>query len=200
MFNIVPISNEKIKIKNHDALIVTSKNALYSLEISAQDIDKTKPLFTVGSETARLAKTLGYSSVFDAKGDVNKLEDLIQRPQFKDITNMIYLRGQTISRPLSISEKQISEHIVYQAKPVATFSDELLSALDNSKLDAVLFFSLRTADTFLNLINKYERTHTLRQISALCISNKLLSCIDESQWHDVRIAKSPNKDCMLMLL
>ena len=72
---IVPAKLDPIDVKQHDALIFTSANAIRNLKVTEKD--KNKLCFCVGSMTEKIARSKGYNNTISAGGTVNALKNLI---------------------------------------------------------------------------------------------------------------------------
>lgn len=181
-------------LDDYAALIFTSVQAVRAL--GNQNI----PVYTVGDKTARRARQAGYKNVISAGGNADDLIDLLKQENMPKDSKLLYLSGYDIAKEINVDNLIVTRLPLYQAEQVDAFSAELLSLLHQHKLRYVLFYSVRTALCFNDLVKKHECTPALKSIKALCISDSVVKSLKDLPWKDVQCAKSPNNDALIALL
>ncbi|MCH2038027.1 MAG: uroporphyrinogen-III synthase [Rickettsiales bacterium] len=185
-----------------ELLIVTSANAIRMFADITDDRDL--PLVTVGSNTAEIAKKLGFKNVQSADGNIENLKDFILE-QYKEPTGaFVYLCGTVVSddstaflRDKNYSASSIE---VYEALPVKKIDPVIINDLKNGVIDAILFHSARTAEIFSQIVKKAKLKEQFKSISIFCISQKVADEVASFEWKKVYVAASPNGDAMIQSL
>ncbi|HEY5217042.1 MAG TPA: uroporphyrinogen-III synthase [Pseudolabrys sp.] len=135
------------------AIIVTSANAPGALAADPARAALLKlPVFAVGRRSADAARQAGFSDVSAAGGDVRDLVRLIAERRADASGPLLYLAGEDraadLIGELSVHGIAAEMRIVYRAV-TTPFPPELIAALKNGEIDAVLHFSRRSADNYL---------------------------------------------------
>jgi uroporphyrinogen-III synthase len=192
---------------NYDAVIVTSANALRAIDLAASRLLRL-PLFAVGAHTADAARAAGFGKVMVAKGEAAALRDLVlarvKAGKLNKAATLLHLAGADLARNLAgeLGEKGLSviTHTTYRMVPVESFPREIGEAFMTQRITAVLHYSRRSAQAFLNAV----RTGGL-EISALalpqcCISASVAAVLHDAGATQVLVAASPNEDALLEAL
>lgn len=144
VFDIQPIKQD-VDLSNYDALIFTSKNAVYSID-SFDKTWKKKPAYAIAPETAKIVRHLKGSLQFVGKekhGDNFALE-LVKK--FKH-QKMLYIRGSEVVSDivniLNTNDIECDELIVY--KTVCKPFDQPVKLPKNS---TIIFSSPSTIECF----------------------------------------------------
>ncbi|GIT98479.1 hypothetical protein TSL1_13000 [Sulfurovum sp. TSL1] len=148
VFDIEPIQQE-VDLFPYDALVFTSKNALYALDTMDQTWKK-KPAYVIAPETAKIVKHLGGNLKFVGKkkhGDQFGLEIAEKYRHQK----LLYIRGsKVVSDLVSILNRddiQCDELIIYQT--VCKTFDKKVKLPKNS---TIIFSAPSTIECFLKNI------------------------------------------------
>ena len=149
VFEIQPIKQD-IDLSNYDAIIFTSKNAIYSIN----DIDKTwkkKPAYVIAPQTAKIVKHLGGNLKFIGKekhGDEFALE-LVEKYKGEKV---LYIRGSKVVSGLinilNTNDIICDELIVYE-----TVCKEFDRQITLPKNSTIIFSSPSTIKCFLKNIS-----------------------------------------------
>lgn len=203
MLKIEYIRMELPEIKENTTLIFTSAHGVESFVRC--HAARTNPVCTVGDDTAQASKLAGFENIVSAKGDVHALSELlIQWHVQTPLISPIYVRGAEISYDLAsnLHEKGIflQEIVGYKAHNVQNLSLKMLQALDKGKIKAVLLFSARGAQCFVDLVEQYSRQNRFRAVQALCIAPSVLKSVSVLPFKDARIASRPDRHGMMELI
>lgn len=160
--------------------IVTSKNGLRGfcsgLETNPfQDV----PLFAVGSSTADLARSFGFSDVRvgagRAEGLVSLIEELDQGSELEERSRFIHLRGDQSAFDLKMALNNLNhrfdELLCYRMMESEALSDDLVDQLKNNRIKSIILMSPRTAKVCGRLINQYNLTDHVRTLDYICLSD-----------------------------
>jgi uroporphyrinogen-III synthase len=168
------------------ALVLTSANAAPALSAPARQL----PLFAVGDATARAAERAGCSRVISAAGSGADLARLIAQHCRPERGALLHLSGEHV-RPglaegLAAAGFDLRRQVVYRAVAVRALSPATVEALA-----AVLLFSPRTAQTFVELISRHGLQGDLVATAAICLSAAVAQPCRELVWRAIYLAARP---------
>lgn len=161
------------------------------------------PVFAVGEATAELARHMGFSEVYAAGGDVETLADMIGQHDY--LPNEIFhasgadVAGDLAGR-LHALGIQITSQQMYVAKAAAELPPPAATALERRQVDAVLFFSPRTAAIFASLAFDEKLQEGLGKSVAICMSQNVATAIKPLPFAEVRVSSAPTKTAVLEAL
>lgn len=196
--NFPPIERP-VDIAPYQGVVFTSANGVRAFTKLSEDRNLTA--YCVGDATARMCKLCGFDDVYSANGDIHDLAALILRmvdakqgPLFHpaarkpagDLGEMLKTRGYRVDR-----------QTVYEAEESKTLPDAVISALRNHDIDAILFFSPRTAESFVKLVQRYNLQQDLSETNAICLSPAVQSKISDLTWHRTLVASQPTQEYLL---
>lgn len=197
-----PAPKQRFDISPYQALIFTSANGVRAFDQMSDD--RTLPALCVGDATARMCAEMGFATVLSANGDIHDLAALIRQkivpasgPLFHpaarktagDLGEMLRADGFTIDR-----------QTVYEAIASDELPQNVIEAFHHHHIDAVLFFSPRTAETFVKLVHSYKLEGALTGVDAICLSPAVQSRISDLTWHRTHVASQPTQEYLLSLL
>jgi uroporphyrinogen-III synthase len=180
------------------ALAVTSANALRALH-DRGDLPRLLhlPLYAVGDRTAETARRFGFSEVVSAEGNFGDLVAHLARAGI----------GGPILYPAALRQagdlgRALAPHgiMVITAPVYAMRSAETLSAATRAGLrggiDAALFYSRRTAQTFAGLAaGMSDRT----RLGMLCLSEAVAEPLVAAHFVRIGLADHPSEEAMMGL-
>lgn len=187
---------------HYQGVLVTSANGVRALArlVAWRDL----PVWAVGDASAREARGLGFVTVENAAGDVAALAQLVaERAQPAD-GPLLHVAASRLAGDLggALAEKgfAVDKAVLYEAEPASDFSPALIAALAEGRLAAALFFSPRTAATFVRLAEKRAVGESLRRIKALALSRAVADSLSPLPWRAVAVAERPDQAALLALL
>ncbi len=187
-------------IDQYHGLIFTSRHAIeaYSSANTQRDIN----IYVVGPQTYKIAAQHGFNNIHSADGNVESLEKLLQRQ--KTTMPYLYIQGKNISRPLSKNIKH-SSAAMYEAKKVPSIPQCTLDMIAEGKFSDISFFSVRTAQNFVEILKRTDQTqntpqNALQNTKALCLSHSMVEFVDILPWQSVEVTPSPDREGFLSLL
>lgn len=182
--------------------LATSRNGVRALVHF--DADRSVPLLAVGSSTAALAREEGFSTVHDANGDVSDLIRLVRQQVPADGGILFHAAGSEVSGDLAAALAgvgyRVRRQVLYAAVPAGALRPETLTALDNHAVDAVLFYSPRSAACFAALVAASGRLDECRSVAACCISQRAAVALQNISFRRVLAAPRPRQSDLLDLL
>jgi uroporphyrinogen-III synthase len=202
MLGIVPMPYEMPDLKAYPAIVFTSANAVRVFGCPADNRDIL--IFAVGSHTADEARKAGYARIISAEGDGADLAAIIRKKLETSERRVLHIRGEHTAMPLETL--LVKDHIkvdtlaVYTAKTEDEFSPVCHAALTKGDIGTVTFFSKRTAENFIKLIEKEGLSGKLSSVRVLCISPAVLECVRNVSWREAYSAETPDRASMIDLL
>ena len=199
VIKIEKLETKKIILKNYQAVIFTSSNAIKFMNIEKLDL-KIK-CFCVGSATEFTARQTGFINTYSSEGTVDSLIELIIRIMETKSGKLLYLSSEFISKDLDIdligegySVDRISN---YTSTPVEKIDETTLDLLKKNLPDVFFIYSYKSAKNLFNLINKYSLINVVTHSSLMCISERVLFVLKEIKWKKVFIF-SPGEEEFLL--
>jgi uroporphyrinogen-III synthase len=186
------------------AIAVTSANALTALAgIGISEKLKAVPVFAVGPASAKLAGELGFADVRQAKGDMVALQDLMNRELKSEAGPILYLTGKVRSGDLAADLRShgfsVERVELYEAVAATQFPPHAAEAIRSGKADAVVLYSARTADIWLQLVKQSKLQAEAAKLTHLCLSQAVAEKIRSGLGRNVSIVVSGNPDDDSML-
>jgi uroporphyrinogen-III synthase len=185
-----------------NAVLITSQHGITALSLLTENRDVF--LLCVGEKTAEIASNLGFLNVSVAGENVDTMIDYITSG-YDDDARFLYVSGEHISVDLSeilaISGMQVLRVVVYEAVAALSLSDTLIEQLKRGQIDAISFFSSRTAEIFLMLAKEHNILNNLEKIDAFCLSKNVAdaaeNATENASWRNVYSADEPTLASLL---
>lgn len=194
--------NEALPLANVQALIFTSANGVRAFAAASSERDL--PALAVGDATTREAGKLGFRDVESADGTVEDVARLAVQRFDPDAGCLFHAAASAVAGDLKGALESagfsVERRVLYHAEPVESLTPQVAQALATGALDVVLFYSPRSASSFLQLITRFELEGACRSLWALCLSAAVADRLDKSRWAGVRIAERPRQDSLLKSL
>src|SRR5262245_56510611 len=180
------------------AIVITSANALQAA--SAPEL-KNLPVFAVGSRTAEAARQAGFATVSAASGDTKDLIRLIAACSSGAKAPLLYLAGEDRAGDLvaELAKQGIKAEmkVVYQAV-AEPFPPVLAAALEAGDVDAVLHFSRRSAELFIDGAKASGVAGPAGDVRHLCLSAQVAEPLAGAS--RIAIAPRPEESALIGLL
>jgi len=179
------------------AILATSANGIRALirRTARRDV----PVFAVGPQTAEEASRAGFTDVRSADGDAVALAEAAAR-WAKPEAVLLHICGEdapgTLAGTLAARGFAVRRAVLYGMAAAAELPPEARNALEEGRLDAVMFFSPKTARLFLTLAEGLP----IAGLTAFCISPATAGALASGIFAQVRIADRPNQAAMLALV
>jgi uroporphyrinogen-III synthase len=204
LIKIVPNAVSLSALDGATALVATSRNALKALTGSpALQRAKSLPLFVVGPGTAAIAREIGFSGITEGAGTAAGLVPTLKARAANE--TFVHLSGDVLSfdlvTALALQGVAIRRVTAYRSVPTRTLPLDVVKALRNRDIDAVVLMSPRTAEVWAHLANGAASPADLTAIIHLCLSQAVAEALTGSEAEkNVMIAARPNLEEMLALL
>lgn len=184
------------------ALVFTSQTGVAAF--TALTEQRGLPVFCVGGATQAAALAAGFRRVTSAEGDAGDLLALLRRKGAAQAAPLLHLSGAEqaldLGGALAAEGIRLERAILYRMEPARQLPEDVRTALDAGELDAVLFFSPRTASVFVCLCEREGLSERCRTLEALCLSPAVAEAAASLPWRRLRTAERPNRQSLMDLL
>ncbi len=184
------------------AVLVTSGNGARAFARATARRDLR--VFAVGERTAAVLDAAGFREVESADGAAGDLAALVGRTLDPDDGPLLHVRGRDVGGDLEgrleVFGFTVEEAELYRAEPVTALPDAAAEGLRAGTVDAALFFSPRSAATFVSLAGAAGLDGACRTVTALCLSRAVAREAEAVPWRQVLVAARPRKADLLALL
>ncbi|HEX6959877.1 MAG TPA: uroporphyrinogen-III synthase [Ferrovibrio sp.] len=184
------------------ALLFTSANGVRAFVANCARRDFA--VYAVGEASARAALAAGFRDVSAAGGDVDSLAELIRRKREPDIGALLHVAGTVLAGDLQATLLSYGYDVrrvaLYEAIPAAALPAEVSARFKAGGYGAVLFFSPRTAATFVSLSDRAGIGAGAVSAAALCLSANVAKAAARLPWREIRVAAQPREEDLMALL
>jgi uroporphyrinogen-III synthase len=191
-----PLLEKTDVLADVEAILATSANGVRAL--GRRTARRDLAIFAVGPQTAEEARRAGFTNIRSADGDAKALA-LATRGWASPGAILLHVCSQdapgTLSDHLGESGFTVRRCVLYAIEPASVLPPDTKEALQNHALDAVMFFSPRTARIFGTLAESLPTDG----LTALCISQATADALAPCVFAQIRVAARPNQDAMLAL-
>lgn len=202
MMHIETFSTRKLDITGAQALLVTSANGARALGPALKG--RKIKVFAVGAATADALHQEGFTDVAAAGGDVNSLAEKVAAECQPEKGRLIHVAGTEVAGDLSgmLVDKgfQCERVVLYEALPVTSLDAKIVKDIKNGAIQAVLFYSPRTAAIFVGLVTAAGLTAHMEKITVYCLSEAVAAKLETLSFAGIHIAKTPDQENLLALL
>ncbi len=193
-------ANATVDLTDVQAVLLTSANGARAL--AGATAERKTPLLTVGGATASAVRDAGFVSVTSADGDLPALAGLARRVLDPAKGRLVHIAGRDVAGDLvaALPEFSVDRFVLYRAETVSEVPAALREALTNGAIDAALFYSPRTAATFVRLLEADELAPRCRTVMAVCLSGAVANALRGLAFQEVVVADRPDQDHLLAAL
>ncbi len=198
----ITLKPEAVQLDGAAALVYTSKNAVMAFKESGQKFEGL--IFAVGDATADYVRALGCGEVIAASGDVKSLIACV-RSHANNISGLIlHLSGEDtrgdLVGDLAKAGLNVTRKIVYKAEPAREIEAQIRERIKLGKYTAILFFSPRSARTFMSFLEKNDMNSNMKAVSAIVMSEAVASEAKTVSWSEIMVADKPDEEAMMECL
>ncbi len=202
MLEIVHIPGPPVDLSGAQGLLVTSANGARAF--AARTPERDILVLAVGDASAAAARALGFARVESASGDVAALAELCRRRLDPGGGALVHVAGTRVAGDLGGALERAGfryrREVLYQARAAERLSAATRDALARGRIDGILFFSPRTAESFVALAARDGATADLARVRAFCLSEAVAAKARAVSWRDIAIAERPDQESLLALL
>lgn len=202
VMHIVPRPHTPLPDVAPAAILLTSRHAAYTLsEIPAGW--RRLPVYCIGASTAKIAVEHGCTQIVPGTADIMSLLPHIAT-NMKSGSELLYLAGQDtrndVAALLATHSINVTKVIVYDATAETRLSEELVAAIHNNELDAVAFYSPRSAEIACELLIKAGLADAARHIRAFCLSLAVADAAGKLPFAQIHACHTPSRSAMRELI
>lgn len=202
MLHIAIRTDMAVDLKGVQAVLFTSANGVRAF--AALTSERDIPVYAVGERTGAVAEENRFYNVESAGGNVEALAALVEQRCKPTDGVLLHPAGTAVAGDLGgtlgAAGFAVRRAVVYEAHQATGFSGEIRMALLDGEVDMVMFFSPRTAKTFVDLAVAEGLEPACERLEALCLSEPVAKAADPIMWRRVMVAPQPTQDSLLATL
>ena len=199
LMTVEPVADVELDLDGVQAILLTSRNGARALADATGRRDIA--VYAVGHSTAELAREKGFKSVESAGGDSESLAELVRQRVTPEDGTLLHAAGAAVAGDLAGTLTgdgyDVRRQELYTTRPSAALSVSTCGMLSDGSIGLVLFFSPRTAQTFVDLVGQAGLTDACANITAVCLSRAVALTIGSLEWREVHISGRPNLRSMI---
>ncbi len=181
------------------ALLFTSANGARAFATAAARRDL--PAFAVGDATARAARAAGFTRVESAGGDIHALAALVARRLDPHAGALIHAAASAVAGDLAGALSRAGFVVrrlrLYDAVAAESLSAGSRRAIAAGTVGAAIFFSPRTAETFVTLARAAGLGDRTAAMAAITLSPAVAAALQPLAWRRIEAAAAPNEPALL---
>jgi uroporphyrinogen-III synthase len=158
------------------------------------------PVFAVGGTTAAAARAAGFREVVEGEGSVEALARLIVARCPPSAGTVVHISGSVVARDLAAllapSGLRLTRAILYESVQAETLRPETRARLAAGEIAAALFFSPRTAQAFVKLVDGAGLAASMGAVVAIALSPAVADAL-RLPFARVETAARPTTDALL---
>jgi uroporphyrinogen-III synthase len=182
-------------------ILLTSANGARAIAAHRRFGELTAlPVIAVGRTSADAARNVGFAQVASADGDARDLLQLAGARFSGSPLPLLYLAGEDRSRELGgeLSGLAVRTVVVYRATKAASFPSAARVALEAGRIDAVLHFSRRSVDSYIDCARDFAAP-ALRPMH-YCLSERTAVPLRAAGAERIVVAGRPDEASLLGLV
>lgn len=184
------------------ALLFTSANGVRAFCEATPRRDFT--VYAVGPASALAARAAGFTAVEAAGGDVHLLAQLVRVRHSPGSGTLLHAAGSAragdLQAMLQADGYDVRRVVLYDAEAAIALPPAVAATFGRNGYDGVLFFSPRTAATFVTLIQAAGVASGAARAAAYCLSANVAREASALAWQRVAVAASPGEADLVALI
>lgn len=185
------LQENKLIATDYNNLIVTSARSLRLF--SEINTFLKKPIWCVGAKTARLAKDLGFETIYAAENSATELCQLILFKTTSQSEKFLHIGGEClhydITKKLREEGYQADKITLYKTIPVERFETDVLNAFLDHRIAMIPIFSHKTAEALANVVRYHKLEPYLKNVTLVACSQQNTVPLQEFNWKEVIVTK-----------
>jgi uroporphyrinogen-III synthase len=199
LFTIEPEPDASLDLEGAQALVMTSANGVRAFAARSERRDLR--VFAVGDATAEAARACGFADVESAAGDVEDLARLVRERARPEDGALLHAAGSAVAGDLAGALQgagfEVRRAVLYRAEPALALSSAALTALREGGIDVAMFFSPRTARTFVSLAKAAGVERACGRVTMLGLSPAVVEAASEVAWAARDSAAAPTEAALI---
>lgn len=154
------------------------------------------PFIAIGENTKTYAEALGFTTClgcFQDRDDFLKHKAALRQP-------IIYPTTKDSPTSFIKALPQCYAYYVYEAQAKCQFHKHTKQLFMQKQISHVLLYSPRSAEIFMQTVEKYNYQNQLSTAKALCISPNTAKILPQNMWQEIKIAELPQQASLFALL
>lgn len=147
------------------------------------------PVWCVGEATANAAKAAGFETIFQVNRSAQEILERIIHECSKDSSHFAHICGSVVHVDLADALTKLGfkadKLIVYETEAAQSLISEAETIMQAGLIQQIPFFSLRTAEVFIELAKKSEWADQLSGVTALAHSEAIARILKQLSWKDI---------------
>lgn len=184
------------------AVLFTSANGVRAFCDATPRRDFT--VYAVGPASALAASAAGFTRVEAAGGDVDLLAQLVRARHQQGAGALLHAAGSAragdLQAMLQADGYDVRRCVLYDAETAIALPDAVAARFGAGGYDGALFFSPRTAATFVTLVQAAGIIPGATSATAYCLSANVAREARSLPWHAVTVAENPSEAALLALI
>lgn len=189
-------------LEGAQAVLFTSVNGVDAF--AAASLRRDLPAYAVGDASAATARAAGFDAVESAGGDVASLASLVAARLKPGDGPLVHGSGRDVAGDLAGTLAKTGFPVrpvaLYRAEAATALSPAAVTALRSGRLDAALFFSPRTAGTFVRLAAAAGVQAVCAGMAAVALSPAVATALAPLTWRRLEVADEPTETALLEAL
>ncbi len=195
---IVPtISSPLIKIKQSIETVTIPKKTTDLIVTSARVFEMVKniktmikiPVWCVGEATAAAAKEAGFETIFQVNRSAQEILERIVNECPKESSYFVHICGSVVHVDLADALTKLGYHanriIIYTTEAADVLTPQAEAVMSAGLVQQMPFFSLRTAEVFIDIAQKSDWAENISKITALAHSDAIARTLNQLSWKRV---------------
>jgi uroporphyrinogen-III synthase len=149
----------------------------------------TIPVWCVGEATATAAKAAGFETIFQVNRSAQEILERIVNECPKESSHFAHIGGSVVHVDLAEALMQLGfkadRIIIYETEAAQSLSSEAENVMSAGLVQQIPFFSLRTAEVFIDIAKKSEWADKLGRITAMAHSEAIARSLRQINWKEV---------------
>ena len=185
------------------AILLTSANAARAIALHPRRGKLLRlPVLAVGRSSAEAARAAGFADVVSADGDGRDLARLAAARLSGSRLPLLYLAGEDragdLVGELAAHGLTVRTVVIYRAASASAFPQGVRAALEQGRIDGVMHFSRRSADTYVACAGEF----LLPALAPVhyCLSAGVAEPLKRAGAKRIRVAAQPEEASLLALV
>lgn len=197
-----PLSPSLPDAKGFAGMALTSANALHALaERGTLAPYRGLKVFAVGDKTAAAARASGFADVISTGGT---LAHLVEHIAHAGLSGPVFYPAAShqsgdLAKSLAPYGVMVVTARIYEMLPATAIAEAHLTGLENGDFDAALFYSRRTAETFVALTHSALSRKARARLGMLCLSENIAEPLLGAGFVRMSLADYPSEEAMMAL-
>jgi uroporphyrinogen-III synthase len=193
-----PKPDVTVDLSGVQALLFTSANGARAFASASPE--RELRALAVGDGTADALRSLGFARIDSANGDVHDLERLAKDKLDPAKGRLLHPAGTSVAGDLagrlSVAGFRIERLALYDAEPAESLSEIARTEIAAGRVDWVLIFSPRTAETFAAVMTRAGLAEAASRMVLVALSDAVAKAAN-LPFARVVVAGAPNQEALL---